>query len=155
MKSIFFFFKSVIIILLLLSTNVLSNTLNKIEIIGNDRISKETIKLFISTNLNEELNETKLNTILKDLYKTNFFKNISVKFTNQILYITVLENPIIENIIYKGIKSNRILDLIKNEASVKTRSSFNENIIKKEKLIIENILKNLGYYNSSLDILID
>ena len=54
MKSIFFFFKSVIIILLLLSTNVLSNTLNKIEIIGNDRISKETIKLFISTNLYEE-----------------------------------------------------------------------------------------------------
>ena len=34
-------------------------------------------------------------------------------------------------------------------------NSLNENIIKKEKLIIINILKNLGYYNSKLDILIE
>ena len=135
------------------STNAIPNTLNKIEITGNDRISDETIKLFISVNIKDNLDEIKINEILKDLYKTNFFKDITVKFENQILLINVLENPIIEEINYRGIKSDRILDIIKNQTTIKSRSSYNENKIKKEKLIIENILKELGYYNSELNIL--
>ena len=68
MKSIIILFKSIILILLIFSSYAFSKTLNKIEIIGNDRISNETIKLFISTNINDEINDVKLNKILKDLY---------------------------------------------------------------------------------------
>jgi hypothetical protein len=51
MKSIKILFKSFFLILLFLSSNAFSETLNKIEIIGNDRISDETIKLFISVDI--------------------------------------------------------------------------------------------------------
>ena len=155
MKYIKVLFKSFFLILFFLSSYGLSDTLNKIIIIGNDRISDETIKLFISTNINEEIDDVKLNNILKDLYETNFFKDISVKFDNQTLSIIVLENPIIENIFYNGIKSDRILEIIKQGTLIKQRSSYNESVINKEKIKIESILKNLGYYNSSLDILIN
>jgi len=47
MKGITILFKSFFIILLFLFSNAFSDTLNKIEITGNDRISDETIKLFI------------------------------------------------------------------------------------------------------------
>ena len=155
MKSIIILFKSIILILLIFSSYAFSKTLNKVEIIGNDRISDETIKLFISTNINDEINDVKLNKILKDLYETNFFKNVSLKFNNQILSIYVQENSIIENIFYEGIKSNRILEIIKQGTTIKPRSSYNEYLIKKEKLKIENILKDLGYYNSSLEISVE
>ena len=155
MNSITAFFKIVFLISILFTVNAFSTTLNKIEVSGNDRISDETIKLFISANINDDIDDNKLNKILKDLYETNFFKNVSLKFDNQILFINVLENPIIENIIYKGIKSNRILDIIKKETNIKSRSSYNENIIKKEKIKIQYILKNLGFYNSNLEILIE
>jgi outer membrane protein insertion porin family len=155
MKFIKVLFKSFFLILFFLSSYGLSDTLNKIVIIGNDRISDETIKLFISTNVNDEIDDVKLNNILKDLYETNFFKDISIKFDNQILSISVLENPIIENISYNGIKSDRILEIIKQGTLIKQRSSYNESVINKEKIKIESILKNLGYYNSSLDILIN
>ena len=88
-------FKFVFIIWILLSSKAISNTINKIEIIGNDRISDETIKLFISINKYDEIDDLKLNDILNDLYDTNFFKNISVNFKDQILIINVEENPII------------------------------------------------------------
>ena len=88
--------------------------------------------------------------MLNDLYETNFFKNITINFKEQILLITVEENPIIEVVNYNGIKSNKILELIKQDTFIKSRSSFNENLLKKEKLKIENILKNLGYYSSNL-----
>ena len=42
------FFKTYYFNFIFFSNNALSDTLNKIEIIGNDRISDETIKLFIS-----------------------------------------------------------------------------------------------------------
>jgi outer membrane protein insertion porin family len=155
MSPIFTFLKFVFIVLMLLSSKAISNTIDKIEITGNDRITDETIRLFISVSKNDEINDIELNNILNDLYETNFFKNIVVNFKDQILLINVEENPIIENVNYNGIKSNRILDLIKQDTFIKSRSSFNENLLKKEKLKIENILKNLGYYNSNLEILVE
>ena len=155
MKSFINLFKLFFLIWLLISGQALSAAVNKIEIIGNDRIADETIKMFISVDIKDEINDKKLNKILKDLYETEFFKDISVKFDNQILSIIVQENPIIEKIIYNGIKSSRILEIIKQDTLIKQRSSFNENSLKKEKLKIENILKSLGYYNSSLNVLVN
>ena len=155
MNLIIIFLKSVFILLLFFSTNAYSNNFKDIKVIGNDRISDETIKLFLDISSDDLLNAAKLDKILKDLYETNFFKDISLTFENQILTINVIENPIIENISYQGINSKRILDILKQQTSIKSRSSYNENLIKKEKLIIENILKDLGYYNSSLEVLIE
>ena len=155
MKSVKILLKSFFIILLFLSCKAFSDTINKIEINGNDRISDETVKLFISVDIKDEINEVKLNNILKDLYETDFFKDVSVKFVNQILSINVIENPIIENISYNGIKSKKILELIKDGTSIKQRSSYNERTIKNDKLKIEGILKSLGYYNSSLNVLVE
>ena len=155
MKSFINLFKLFFLIWLLISGQALSAAVNKIEIIGNDRIADETIKMFISVDIKDEIKNEKLNKILKDLYETEFFKDISVKFDNQILSIIVQENPIIEKIIYNGIKSSRILEIIKQDTLIKQRSSFNENSLKKEKLKIENILKSLGYYNSSLNVLVN
>jgi len=155
MKSIKILLKSIFIILFFFSSYSFSDIVNKIEIIGNDRISDETIKLFIQVELKDEINKAKLNDIIKDLYETDFFSDIIVNFKDQILSINVQENPIIENIFYEGIKSNRILDIIKKETSVKSRSSYNEIIIKKDKLKIEDVLKNLGYYNSNINTLVE
>ena len=66
-----------------------ANIINKINIVGNDRISKETIILFSNVQLNENVNNDKLDQILKNLYETNYFKNVSVKFVNDELFINV------------------------------------------------------------------
>jgi len=155
MKIIKIICKSFFLILFFLTTYGFSEIVKKIEISGNDRISDETIILFISTDINDEINDIKLNNILKDLYKTNFFKDISVKFDNKVLSINVQENPIIESISFKGVKSSRILKIIEEETLIKQRSSYVESLIEKEKFKIINILTDLGYYNSSLNILVD
>ncbi len=155
MRLIKNFFKIIVFTSIFFSTYAFSNTLEKIKIVGNDRISDETIKLFINVNISDEVDNNKMNDILKDLYETDFFKDISISFNNQTLIINVLENPIIENIFYEGIKSDRILNIVKDVSSIRSRSSYNESLIKKEKLKIENILKSLGYYKSDLKILVE
>ena len=61
----------------------------KIEIMGNDRISNDTIKLFSEVKINENLSKKNLNDVLKKLYDTNFFKEIDLQFKENILIINV------------------------------------------------------------------
>ena len=51
-----------------------------IEINGNERVSSETIKVFSQVKIGNTLNEDALDQIIKELYSTNFFKNITVGF---------------------------------------------------------------------------
>ena len=132
-----------------------ADIVEKIEIIGNERISDETIKLFSKISLNQNVEENDLNEILNNLYETDFFDDISLKFIKNTLIINVKENPIIENINYEGIKSKRILDVLKEETLIKPRYSFNEIIIKKEKNRLINILKELGYYRPQVQFFVE
>ena len=125
---------------------------SKIIIEGNDRISSETIKMFSGVSKNEDLSESDLNIILKNLYDTNFFELVTIKLENNILLINIKENPIIQTIYYEGIKSDELLSDLKKSLVLKSRSSFNEIILKKDKERITNFLKNLGYYFSDVDI---
>ena len=132
-----------------------ANILENIKILGNDRISNDTIKLFSKVSLNEKIDQNKLNEILKNLYETDFFSDVRVKIQDNTLTITVVENPIIEKINYEGVKANRILELLKEDALIKPRYSFNEIILKKEKFRLNQILKDLGYYKSTIEIFVN
>ena len=144
---------------LLLIFFVFSITILRAEIIngfnveGNQRISSETIKMFAGVDINDDVSQSDLNNILKRLYDTNFFDLVSVKMNNKTLIINVKENPIIQNINYKGIKSSKILDDLKN-VELKSRSSLMKFCLKEIKKI-KNFLKNIGYYFSELKILIE
>ena len=139
------FFSSIIINIFLISFSN-AELIKEIKITGNDRISDETILMFSKININDDINNSDLNDILKTLYETNFFKNISLNFTSNILEIKVIENPIIQNIVYEGIKSNKIKDLIVKNSKLKSRSSYDDLILKNDLEQIKIELKNLGYF---------
>ena len=100
------FFIKIFIIFCLSITSASSEILKKIEITGNKRISNETIIIFSEIKINDQINKSKLDKVIKNLYKTNFFRNININFENQILFLNVEENPIIENLQITGIKNN-------------------------------------------------
>ena len=127
----------------------------KINVEGNQRISSDTIKMFSGVSVNDNLFEDDLNSILKKLYNTNFFDLVSVKITNKVLIISVKENPIIQNINYEGIKSSKLLEDLKKDIILKSRSSFNEVLLDKDKKNIKSFLKEKGYYFSKIEISIE
>ena len=150
----FRYFFIILFYLSFLTTNSLSDKVNKIDVNGNDRISDETIIMFSSVSVNDDIDENSLNDILKNLYGTDFFKNVSVKFDKNILEITVIENPLIENIKYNGIKSESIKSKFTQNLRLKSRSSYNELTLKKDKDLILNNLKELGYHFSTVDVFV-
>ena len=74
-------FTANIVLVIFLSFKLNAAVINEISIKGNQRISNETIKVYGGFNLNENIDENKINEILNNLYSTNFFENVEV--TNQ------------------------------------------------------------------------
>ena len=136
-------------------TSSFSEIVNKIVTVGNDRISSNTIIMFTNISINDDLDSDKINEILKNLYETNFFNDVSVSFTNNILSISVKENPLIENINFKGIEADKIKDEIKKNLNLKERSSFSELILKKDKSLILNNLKAIGFHFAKVEIYVE
>ena len=132
-------------------SHIKAEIINKIDVEGNKRVSSETIIMFSGVSLKEDLSENDLNNVLKQLYDTNFFELVNVKLENNTLRIDVKENPIIQDVIYSGIESSDILKKIKENITLKPRSSFNDVRLIKDKEKISNKLKLLGYYFAEID----
>ena len=126
--------------------------LNKIIVENNIRVNTETIILFSKVKIGDELNQNDLNNILKDLYDTDFFSDIEINFENSILTLNVTENPIIQNLVFKGIKSKDFLKALKERVSIKEKNPFIENKVKSELEKIKNILQESGFYFSNVSL---
>ena len=74
----------------------------KVEVNGNERISLETILIFGDIKLGDNYESQDIKSVIKKLYETNFFSNISVELNNNLLTINLVENPIINSIIFNG-----------------------------------------------------
>ena len=144
-------FPKIFIIFIFLFQPVFADILKKIDVIGNQRISNETVIMFSGVNINDTVTNNQLNDILKNLYDSNFFENVSVELIDNNLKISVKEFPIIDKIIYKGIKAKKIQDEINNNLFLKPRSSFNKFLFLEDQKKILETLKRLGYYFSTIN----
>tara|TARA_S200000501_G_scaffold378875_1_gene444434 strand:- start:2233 stop:4482 length:2250 start_codon:yes stop_codon:yes gene_type:complete len=153
------FFKRILLIIFSINILILSNSfsevINEIEITGNDRIPNETVLMFSTVSINDDIDNDKVNDILKQLYDTGFFTNVNINFDNNILKISLTENPIIENIIFDGIKAKKIKDPITKNLKLRNRSSYNLVDLKHDKEQILSTLKKLGYYFSTVEVFIN
>jgi outer membrane protein insertion porin family len=146
----FKFFLHLTILSFFLTFSSYAKNYEKIIINGNERISGETILVFSEISEDQSLNENSINNILKKLYKSGYFKDVSVKIENNNLIINVLENPVIQTIFINGIKRKKTEESLYEILSLKNRSSYNSINIKKDENAILNYLKDQGFYFSTV-----
>ena len=144
------FFLQFVIVSIFLAFSAYAKNYNKIIINGNERISNETILVFSKISENKSLDDNLINDILKRLYKSGFFKDVSVKIESNNLTIDVLENPIIQTVFINGIKRKKTEEALYEILSLKNRSSYNSVSIKKDEDAILNYLKEKGFYFSKI-----
>ena len=152
MNRFFYFF----LLFFILTVDVYSENFSEIKVLGNKRITNETIILFSGAeNLrNKEINDNDLNNLLKKLYETNFFEDVNIKLENNLLTISIIENPLIQNVRFEGVKNKDILEYLNEQIQLKKRTSYIKDNVKNDVSIIMNVLKGSGYYfaevNSSI-----
>ena len=148
MRNFFYIF---FCLLFLTSKNVNAETINKIEITGNDRISKETILVYGEIEKGKDYSQNDIDNILKKLYDTKFFSNISIDLAQGILKIEVSENPIINSIIIQGEPAEKYREKMLSVLSLKEKASYIKSDVNNDVQIIKSFYKSLGYYSPNVE----
>lgn len=128
-----------------------SEVVNKVDVQGNDRISSETIMIFGDIVIGNNYEESDVSLLIKKLYETRFFSNISAELANNKLTIVVEENPIVYSIIFKGEKAKKHVEQIKEFLLVREKSSYVSNNIKHDINQIKSFYRARGYYFVKID----
>ncbi len=123
----------------------------KILISGNSRVSEETIKLYGNIKINQDYSENQLNSVLSDLYSTNFFEDVKLELNNGVLKVSLIEFPTINQLIILGEASVRIKDEIKKHIKLKQKESFIKNFLAQDVQIIKKLYASIGYNFSEVE----
>ncbi len=134
------------------SPSLRAEIVNKIDIKGNSRVSDETVKVYGNIlKPGSDFTKAKLDQILKDLYSTNFFKEIRINIINNTLLIELDEYPIINQLLITGEKSNKFKDQIKKIIQLKENGSYIESFLNDDLNTIKSLYSSLGYNFSKIE----
>ena len=138
-------YKYFILIFFFLHSNLSGEIVKKLDVKGNSRISSETIKVYGEIVLNEDYSSLRVDEILKNLYRTNFFDDVKISISNEVLSITVKEYAIINSIDLLGEDSNTIKKKILETLELQAKQSFIENKVSSDKKKLRKIYASMGF----------
>ena len=143
-------FITILLFIVSFSLTLKAEVINNITVNNNDRISLNTIKTYGNIKIGVDYSPDDLNDILKNLYETNFFQDISLKIKKNTLIIDVVENKLIQKITINGIKSSKFKKSILESLTSSAKSPFIESLVEKDLIRIKSSLSMQGYYFSNI-----
>lgn len=132
------------------SSVALADPIKSIEILGLSSISRGTVLSYLPVETGDDYNNQVSGQIIRDLYKTNFFKDIEVSQKDSILKINLQENPHIKyidvlNYSDKVIDEERLTQILKN-MDLSQGKIFNKRQLNKLIEQLESTYVSKGYY---------
>ena len=140
-----------ILIKFFLISNASTEQLKEIKIFGNERLAKETIILFSNLSINDHVDANVINNTFKNLFRTDYFKDLKINYNSGVLEIVVEENPIIQEVIINGIKNKSLLKQLEKITRKIEKYPFIETNIINQKNQLNNIVRLNGFYFSSIN----
>ena len=151
MKSLKLFCIPFICLILFLNTSFaeIVKTSN-IEIKGNKKISLNTVIELLDLD-NNVADSNDINGYQKKLFQSNFFTSVDVSFENRKIFIKLTENPIVDYIFIEGIKSDKMLESIKDTLDLKENGLFSDALLNSDIKKISSLLSSKGYFKNNVE----
>jgi outer membrane protein insertion porin family len=130
----------------LTATPVFAQTASSIVVEGNRRVEAATIRSYFRTAPGERLSEAKINAALKALYATNLFLDVRVRHSGERLVVTVVENPVINQVAFEGNKKVKD-EQLKTEVQSKPRGTFSRPTVQADVQRMVEIYRRMGRYD--------
>ena len=138
-----------IIIFFFVLTSSSFSQIKKVNIIGNSRVSTNTIESFVDKKITN-IDSIFINNLTKKIYDTEFFSDIKISLTGDNLTIAVVENPIVNFFYINGIADSD-LDQINKIFSLKENSIFSISKLKKDIESSKEFFKSIGFFSVSIE----
>ena len=135
-----------IISFFLILTNISFAEIKKVNIFGNARVNSSTIESLVDKKISN-VDSIFINSLTKKIYDTDFFADVKISFNQDILTITVAENPIVNFFYINGVKDSD-LDQINKIIILKENNIFSSSKLKKDIQATREFLNAAGFYQA-------
>ena len=135
-------------------------TVERIDIVGNDRVTQETILYYLSAREGDAFSEDSLKRDFRVLWSTGFFSDLRIEQADgdggKVIRIVVDENPVIKTMIYKTgkkVKEDDIVNKLKEKDEyILPYSYYSPAKVQKVKKTIDDLLSEKGLQAAKIDV---
>ena len=120
--------------------------IQKIILNGTMRIEPETISSYLMVREGDSVDKKRLDKALKDVFATGLFADVDMSFKNGVLTLTVVENPIVNQIVFEG-NSKIKTEQLKDEIGLRPRGVFTRTKVRNDTQRILELYKRSGRYS--------
>lgn len=124
--------------------------IQRIEVIGNQRLESDTIVSYIRLRPGQAWSETAADQALKDLYATELFADVQIRQAGGVVTVQVKENPVINRIVFEGNKRLKE-DKINPEIKLAPRQIFTRSKVRADVARIIELYKRQGRFAATVE----
>ncbi len=125
-------------------------TIESIRIEGNERIEQETVLSYFGIRPGESFDPEQIDAGLKKLFATGLFRDVTIRREDGTLVISLVENPIINRIVFEG---NRRIDDedLEAELQLRPRVVFTQTRVQNDVQRILDIYRRSGRFAATVE----
>jgi outer membrane protein insertion porin family len=120
-----------------------SQIVQTIIVEGNQRIEAGTVRSYLPIQPGDAVDAARLDLALKTLFRTDLFADVQIGFRGADLVVTVVENPIINQVVFEG---NDALseDKLREEVTIRPRGIFTRSRVQQDVQRIVELYRRSG-----------
>ena len=124
--------------------------IQSISVLGNQRVEANTVASYLLFAPGDPYSEERIDLSLKTLYATGLFADVVIDPRDGNVLIQVIENPIINRVIFEGNKSLKS-DKINDEISAEPRSLFTRSQVQEDVTRIIELYRQSGRFGATVE----
>jgi len=105
------------------ATSQQTGVVQRILVRGSERIEQSTVISYVPIQPGDSIDPAKIDQALKSLFRTDLFQDVKIDFADGDLTISVVENPIINKVVFEG-NSGLKEEKLRDEVTVRPRGIF-------------------------------
>lgn len=124
--------------------------ISAINIAGNERVERETILSYMDVRQGDDLTPDALDRIVKSLYRTGLFADVSAVRQGDGVLVRVAENPVVNEIAFEGNDKIEDEELLA-EVSIRPRQVFTRTRIQSDVSRLYDLYRRQGRFSVTID----
>jgi outer membrane protein insertion porin family len=125
-------------------------TVAEIVVEGTQRIEPETVRSYMLIKEGDPLDPDRVNESLKGLFSTGLFADVTLRREGDVLFVRVVENPIINRIAFEGDKKLEE-ELLRNEVQLRARIVYTRTRVQNDVKRILDLYRRTGRFAATVE----
>jgi outer membrane protein insertion porin family len=126
-----------------------AQNVKRIEINGAQRIEETTISSYMDLKIGDAIDSAKTDKVIKNLFATGLFADVKVENQNGVIKISVVENPLINKIVFEGNKKIKNEELL-SEVQLRERQVFTRTKVQSDVTRLNQLYRRQGRFSVSI-----